>query len=89
MNIKKHFAKKSTNEYIKLACNVKLNKFLNKLAKNIKFIDSMKTMDLRLDKSNMRTTTFLDKSNMSLSLLNDMGVIIPAPNTMKSNATAS
>ena len=68
---------------------VKLDKFLLKLDKNIKFIESMKTMDLRQDKSNMRTTTFLDKSNMSFSILNDMGVIILGPNTMKSNDTTS
>ena len=68
---------------------VKHDKLLHKLDKNIKFIESMKTMDPRQDKSNMRTTTFLDKSNMSFSILNDMGVIIPDPNTMKSNDTAS
>ena len=67
----------------------KLDKFLLKLDKNIKSIESMKTMDPLLAKSNMRSTTLLAKSNMSLSILNDMGVIILDPNTMKSNDTAS
>ena len=49
----------------------------------------MKTMEILQDKSNMRSTTLLAKSNMRLSILNDMGVIIPNPNTMKSNDTAS
>ena len=49
----------------------------------------MKTMDLLQDKSNMRSTTLLAKRNMRLSILNDMGVIIPDPNTMKRNDTAS
>ena len=49
----------------------------------------MKTMDLLLDKSNMRSTTLLAKSNMRLPILTDMGVIIPDPNTMKSNDMAS
>ena len=76
--MKKHFAKKFTNSCIKLACNVKLDKFLHKLAKNIKFNKSKTTMEI-----------LQDKSNMSLSILNDMGVIILDPNTMKSNDTAS
>ena len=42
-----------------------------------------------LAKSNMRKTTLLAKSNMRLSILNVMGVIIPDPNTMKSNDMAS
>ena len=42
-----------------------------------------------LTKSNMRKTTLLAKHNMRLSILNDMGVIIPDPNTMKSNDMAS
>ena len=49
----------------------------------------MKTIDLLQDKSNMTSTTILAKSNMSLSILNDMGVTIPDPNTMKSNDMAS
>ena len=104
MNRKKHFAKKFKNEDFKLACIVKflleLDKLLHKLAKNIKFIKSMKTMEILHDKSNMRlttllaksnmrSTTLLAKSNMRLSILNDMGVIIPDPNTMKSNDMAS
>ena len=68
---------------------IKIDKRLLKLDKNIKFIASMKTMEILQDKSNMRTTTLLVKSNMSLSILNDMGVIILDPNTMKSNDTAS
>ena len=89
MNIKKHFAKKLTNEDLKLACNVKLDKFLHKLTKDIKFTKSMKTMGILHDKSNTRSTTLLTKSNTSLTILNNLGVIIPDPNTMKSNATAS
>ena len=60
----------------------------------------MKTMDLLQDKSNMRSTTLLDKSNMrktsnfvksitSWTIIYNMGVIIPDPNTMKSNDMAS
>ena len=33
--------------------------------------------------------TLLAKSNMRLTIINDMGVIIPDPNTMKSNDMAS
>lgn len=79
---------------------LKLDKFLDKLAKTIRFIESMKTMEILRAKSNMRKTTLLvkinmrkttllAKSNMRSSILNDMGVIIPDPNTMKSNDTAS
>ena len=96
MNNKKHFAMKFKKGFINHVCIVKflkllvkLDKLLHKLDKNIKFIESMKTMDLLQDKSNMRSTTLLAKSNMSLTILNDMGVIIPDPNTIKSNATAS
>ena len=64
---------------------LKLDKFLDKLAKTIRFIESMKTMEILRAKSNMRKTTLLAKSNMRLSILNVMGVIIPDPNTMKSN----
>ena len=85
MNMKKHFPKKLTNEDFKLACIIKflkflleLDKLLHKLAKNIKFNKSMKTM-----------TTLLTKSNTSLTIINNMDVIIPDPNTMKSNATTS
>ena len=77
------------NDDIKLACNVKLDKLLHKLAKNIKFIKSMKTMEILHDKSNMRLTTLLTKSNMSLTIINNMGGIIPDPNTTKINATTS
>ena len=42
-----------------------------------------------LAKSNMRKTTLLAKSNMRLPIITDMGVIIPDPNTMKSNDMAS
>ena len=59
-------------------CKVKLNKFLHKLAKNIKFNKSKKTMEILQDKSKLRETILLVKD-----------VIIPDPNTMKSNATAS
>ena len=68
---------------------VKIDKCLLKLDKNLKFAKNMKTMEIIQDKSNMRSTTLLAKSNMSVSILNDMGVIILDPNTMKNNATAS
>ena len=68
---------------------VKIDKCLLKLDKNVKFIASMKKLEILQDKSNMRSTTLLAKSNMRLSILNDMGVIIPDPNTMKSNDMAS
>ena len=98
--IKKHFAMKLKKEFIKDVCVnkllvqidkrlVKIDKLPLKRDKNIKSIESMKTMDLLQDKSNMRSTTLLVKSNMSLSILNDMGVIILDPNTMKSNDMAS
>ena len=79
--------------FFKLVCIVKflvkIDKRLLKFDKSIKFIKSMKTMEILQDKSNMRSTTLLAKSNMRLSILNDMGVIILDPNTMKSNDTAS
>ena len=79
---------------------VKIDKRLLKQDKNVKSIESKKTMDPLLAKSNMRSTTLLAKSNMRkttllaksnmrLSILTDMGVIIPDPNTMKSNDMAS
>ena len=79
--------------FIKNVCIVKLlvkiDKHLLKIDKSIKFIESLKTMEILKDKSNMRLTTLLAKINMRLSILNDMGVIILDPNTMKSNDTAS
>ena len=93
MSTKKRFAMKFKKGFFKHVCNVKFLVKINtrplKLDKNIKFIASMKTMEILQDKSNMRLTTLLAKSNMRLSLLNDMGVIILDPNTMKSNDTAS
>ena len=79
---------------------VKIDKFLLMRDKNVKSIESKKTMDPLLAKSNMRSTTLLAKSNMRkttllaksnmrLPIINDMGVIIPDPNTMKSNDMAS
>ena len=68
---------------------VKIDKLLLKRDKNVKSIESKKTMDPILAKSNMRSTTLLAKSNMRLPILTDMGVIIPDPNTMKSNDMAS
>ena len=68
---------------------VKIDKFLLMRDKNVKSTESKKTMDPVLAKSNMRSTTLLAKSNMRLSILNDMGVIILDPNTMKNNDTAS
>ena len=76
--MKKHLAKRLMNDDIKLACNFKLGKFLHKLLKNIKFTKSMTTIGI-----------IHDKSSTSLTIINNMGVIIPDPNTMKSNATAS
>ena len=90
---RKHFAKKFKNEDFKLACIVKfllkLDKLLHKLAKNSKSIKSMKTMEILHDKNNMTITTPRAKSTTSCTIINNMGVIIPDPNTMKSNATAS
>ena len=57
---------------------VKIGKLLLKRDKNVKSIESKKTMDPLLAKSDMR-----------LTILTDMGVIIPDPNTMKSNDMAS
>ena len=79
---------------------VKIDKLLLNRDKNVKSVESKKTMDPLLTKSNMRSTTLLAKgnmrkttllakSNMRLSILNDMGVIISDPNTMKSNDMAS
>ena len=79
--------------FFKLVCIVKflvkIDKPLLMRDKNVKSIESKKTMDPLLAKSNMRKTTLLAKHNMRLSILNDMGVIIPDSNTMKSNAMAS
>ena len=49
----------------------------------------MKTMEILHDKNNMKITTLRPKSTMSCTIINNMGVIIPDPNTMKSNAMAS
>ena len=68
---------------------VKIDKFLLKRDKNVKSIESKKTMDPLLAKSYMRSTTLLAKSTSSLTIINNMGVIIPNPNTMKSNDMAS
>ena len=84
------------NEDFKLACIVKflkllleLDKLLHKLAKNNKSIKSMKTMEILHDKNNMTITTLCAKSTTSFTIINNMGVIIPDPNTMKRNTTAS
>ena len=60
------------NDDIKLACTItflklllELDKRLHKLAKNIKFIKSMKTPGILRDKSNTRLTTLCDKCTMS------------------------
>ena len=57
--------------------------------KNIKSIENKKTMDPILAKSNMRKTCNFVKSTTSWTIIYNMGVIIPDPNTMKSNAMAS
>ena len=68
MNKRKHFVKKFKNKDFKLACIVKflleLAKLPQKLANTIKFIESMKTMEILLAKSNMRKTTLLAKSKI-------------------------
>ena len=94
--MKKHFAKKLKNEDFKLACIIKILKFLlefdkllHKLAMNIKFIKSMTAIEILHDKSNMRLTILLTKSDTSLTIIYNTGVIIPDPNTMNSNAMAS
>ena len=93
MSIKKRFVMKFKSGFINHVCIVKflvkIDERRLKLDKNIKFIASMKTMEILQDKSTMRSMTLLAKSNMRLSILNDMGVIILDPNTMKSNDTAS
>ena len=68
---------------------VKIDKLPIKLAKTIKFTKSMKTMGILRGKSNTRLTTLRVKSTTSWTIIYNMGVIIPDPNTMKSNATAS
>ena len=84
---------KSKRGFSKHVCIIKLllklDKLLHKLAKSIQFNKSKMKMEILQDKGNMRSTTLLAKSNMSLSILNDMGVIILDPNTMKSNDMAS
>ena len=93
MSIKKCFVMKFKSRFINHVCIVKflvtIDKRLLKIDKNIKFIKSMKTMEILHDKSNMRLTTPLTKSNISLTIIYNTGVIIPDPNTMKSNAMAS
>ena len=89
MNNKKRFAKRFKRGFFNQELIVKSLKLLDKLDKHLKFNRSKKTMEILQDKSNMRSTTLLAKSNMRLSILNDMGVIIPDPNTMKSNDMAS
>ena len=49
----------------------------------------MKTMGILHDKSNTRLTTLRVKSTTSWTIIYNIGVIIPDPNTMKSNAMAS
>ena len=82
MSIKKHLEMKFKKGFINHVCIVKFLKFLVKLlhmlAKNIKSNTSNTTME-----------TLPAKSNVRLTILNDMGVIILDPNTMKSNDTAS
>ena len=69
VNKRKHIAKKFKNKDFTLACIVKflfeLVTILHKLANTIKFIESMKTMEILHDKSNMRITTLRAKSTTS------------------------
>ena len=84
---------KLKKEFIKDVCVNKLliqiDKRLIKRDKNSKSIENKKTMDPILSKSNMRKTSNYVKSTTSWKIIYNMGVIIPDPNTMKSNATAS
>ena len=93
VNKRKHFAKKFKNEDFKHACIIKflleLDKLLHKLAKKNKSIKSMNTMEILHDKNNMTITTLRAKSTTSCTIINNMGVIIPDPNTMKSNVMAN
>ena len=75
MTNKKRFARKFKRVTIKLECIVKFHKLLDKHPK--------------FAKSNMRLRTLHAKTNMRLTILLITGVIIPDPNTMKSNAMAS
>ena len=49
----------------------------------------MKTMGILRDKSITMLTTLRVKSTTSWTIIYNIGVIIPDPNTMKSNAMAS
>ena len=49
----------------------------------------MNTMEIIHDKSIMRSTTLRAKSTTSCTIINNMGVIIPDPNTKKSNIMAN
>ena len=84
---RKPFEKKSKRGTTNRVCNVKLHKLLHKLAKNIKFIKSMTTMEILHDKSSMRLTTLLTTSNTSVTIINNMDVIIHDPNTMNARAS--
>ena len=79
--MKKHSTKKFKNEDFKLVCIVKFLKLLHKhdkLLHSLKFNKSKETLEILQDKNKLSETILLD---------ND--VIIPDPNTMKSNAMAS
>ena len=99
VNKKKHFTmnfKTGLTNHVRiikfLKFVLKLDKPLHKLLKNpkdIKFTKSMKTKGILHDTTNMKSTTLLAKSNTSWTIINNMGVIILDPNTMKSNATTS
>ena len=95
MKLKKEFTKDVCIDKLL----VKIDKLPLKQDKNVKSIESKKTMDTIIAESNMRLTTLLAKSNMrstilfakstiTMSILNDMGVIIPDPISMKSNVMA-
>ena len=92
MKLKKEFTKDVCIDKLLVKIDkrlVKIDKLPLKRDKNIKFIKSMTTMEILHDKSNMRLTTLLTKNNTSFTIINNMGVIIPDPNTMNSNATES
>ena len=69
VNKRKHITKKFKNKDFTLACIVKflfeLAKTLHTPANTIKFIESMKTMEILHDKSNARLTTLRAKSTTS------------------------
>ena len=71
-------AKRFKRGFFNQECIVKFLKLLDKFNKHLKFTKNKKTMEILQDKSKLRETILLVKD-----------VIIPDPNTMKSNDTGS